>query len=140
MKHILFLLLFLPAFVGAQKIETAVSGDKVALDVAGDYLVLRDTSLSGVITISLIPTTSFLEDAKSKLGSVESRIDQIAPQIQELQDERAVRKNEKNDLEKIINKIGGGGKAPKAAAPAAENKTVVDPDQAPAKPKKKRKQ
>lgn len=139
MKHILFLLLFLPAFAGAQKIETAVSGDKVALDVAGDYLVLRDTSLSGVITISLIPTTSFLEDAKSKLGSVESRIDQIAAQIQELQEERAVRKNEKNDLEKIINKIGGSI-APKSATPAAENKTFVDPEPAPAKPKKKRKQ
>lgn len=121
-----------------QKIETAVNGEKFTLTFDANYLVQRDTATNGTITVSFLPSASFLEDAKERLFSVESRIIHLAAQIQVLQDERGKLKEEKSDLEKIINKVSGGF-SPKAAAPAGVNKTVIDHIPVD-KPKKRKKQ
>lgn len=126
MKKLIFAAILLLSFSAyGQKIETAVNGEKFTLTFDANYLVQRDTASNGTIILSFIPSASFLEDAKERLFSVESRIIHLAAQIQVLQDERGKLKEEKNDLEKIITKVSGGLPASKKAAPKNDNETLV---------------
>jgi len=123
MKHILLFLL-LPALCAAQKIETGKSGDQFTIVVSGDYMVQRDTSASGVITIQFIPSAELQKDLESRLGSVNGRIDEIEAQIPALQAEKKTANQERKEIEALLDKISGKNAAP------------PPPKKAPAKPKK----
>ncbi len=137
MKQLLFLLILLPALAFGQKIETAGIGDKFTFTAEADYLVQRDTSASGVITVTFIPSAELKKDLESRLGSIDAELDRITTAIDADQARRKAANQERKELLDLIDKIGKL-QAQKAAAPVGVNKTVTDPTPV-IKPKGKRK-
>jgi TolA-binding protein len=110
MKNIVLFLLLCPLFVWGQKFETAKAGDKLKLDASETYLVQRDTSASGVITLTLTPTAAMKPELESKLGSVLGRIAEIDAQLQTLQDEKKGQRQQQKELEALLAKLSSPGK------------------------------
>lgn len=104
MKQIIFALLF-PVLCFSQKTQT-IKDDKFQIQVTGDYIVEQDTTESGVITLTFIPTISVQKDIESKLGTVNTEIDQIDVQITELRAREKTLRREKKEFEAILDKIG----------------------------------
>lgn len=96
MKYLLFFsLIFISSIATAQRIDLK--------NINGvDYLIDRDTTPMGVITIKYIPTTNAISEAQSRLNSINGRIDEINAKIQELQQERQQSNRDKKEVEKII--------------------------------------
>lgn len=113
-KLILFFLLVLgPALVWAQKFETAKAGDKLKLDASETYLVQRDTSENGVITVTLTPSTQLQRELESKLGDVLSQLAEIDARAQVMQDQKKSLRQQQKELQSLLDKIPPPGKSAK---------------------------
>ena len=96
MKYILILLLFAPACsTTAQRVEIVKHGGT-------DYIVQRDTSAAGEITIKQVPVSNALKEVQRKLEVTEGRIAEITAQINDLTDERRKLLADKKQLETIL--------------------------------------
>lgn len=96
MKYILILLLFASACsTTAQRVEIVKHGGT-------DYIVQRDTSAAGEITIKQVPVANALKEVQRKLDTTEGRISEITAQINDLTDERRKLNADKKQLETIL--------------------------------------
>jgi hypothetical protein len=96
MKHALIFVLLIaavPAF--AQRVE-------IVKHSGTDYIVQRDTSAAGEITIKQVPVANALKEVGRKLEITEGRIDEIVAQITALTDERRKLIADKKQLEAIL--------------------------------------
>ncbi len=136
MKHLFLFFLAIPFFAFSQKLDVKNSGEKTEITFDGTYMVQKDTSGSGVITIQLIPTDQLQKELESKLGELQAEVANIDIRINELQDRKKAANREIKEVEKLQGKLQS---APKEVAPAVESKTV-DPNQTVKKQTKKSKQ
>jgi TolA-binding protein len=96
MKYILFLLLFASACsTTAQRVEIVKHGGT-------DYIVQRDTSGNGEITIKQVPVANAMKEVQRKLDTTDGRIAEITAQINDLTDERRKLLADKKQLETIL--------------------------------------
>ncbi len=96
MKYTLILLLFASACsTTAQRVEIVKHGGT-------DYIVQRDTTAAGEITIKQIPVANALKEVQRKLETTEGRIAEITAQITDLTDERRKLNADKKQLETIL--------------------------------------
>jgi peptidoglycan hydrolase CwlO-like protein len=97
MKHILFF-----AFLFTSACSTTAQRVEIVKHGGTDYIVQRDTSTAGEITIRQVPVANALKEITRKLEIVEGRISEINSQIATLTDERKKLQADKKELEKII--------------------------------------
>ena len=128
--------MLLPMALLGQKLDVKNSGDKTEITFDGTYMVQKDTSGSGVITIQLIPTDQLQKELESKLGELQAELANIDIRINELQDRKKSANREIKEVEKLHGKLQS---APKEAAPVEGNKTIP-PAPAPKSKAKKSKQ
>lgn len=102
---IFILTLILPTAVFCQKFDTKSQGDTTTIEFSGDYIVKRDTSGAGAITITLTPTKSFVQDLENQLGFINTQIYNDSVLVKEIQDRTKVNKRLSKDIEKLINKL-----------------------------------
>lgn len=98
MKNILFLLfamLLSACSTTAQRVEIVKHGGT-------DYIVQRDTTAAGEITIRQVPVANALKEVQRKLENTDGRLSEIASQIDALQSERRSLVIEKKQLETIL--------------------------------------
>lgn len=98
MKNILFLLfamLLSACSTTAQRVEIVKHGGT-------DYIVQRDTSAAGEITIRQVPVQNAMKEVQRKLEITDGRLSEIASQIDALQSERKSLAIEKKQLENIL--------------------------------------
>jgi len=107
MKHLIFLILVVPLFAFGQKLDVKNAGDKSEITFDGTYMVQKDTSGSGVITIQLIPTTQLQKELESKLGELQAEIANINIRMDELQERKKAANREIKEVEKLQGKLQG---------------------------------
>ena len=96
MKYALILLLFASSCsTTAQRVEIVKHGGT-------DYIVQRDTTAAGEITIKQIPVANAMKEVQRKLDTTEGRIAEITAQITDLTDERRKLNADKKQLETIL--------------------------------------
>lgn len=98
MKNILFLLfamLLSACSTIAQRVEIVKHGGT-------DYIVQRDTTAAGEITIRQVPVQNAMKEVQRKLETTDGRLSEIASQIDALQSERKSLVIEKKQLETIL--------------------------------------
>lgn len=96
MKYILILFLFASACsTTAQRVEIVKRGGT-------DYIVNRDTTDSGEITIRQVPVANALKEVQRKLEVTDGRIAEINAQITALTEERRKLLVDKKQLEIIL--------------------------------------
>ena len=109
MKQLLVTIaLLIPVLGLCQKHDVKNLGDKTELTFSGTYLVEKDTSESGVITIKLIPTEQLASELESKLGSLNGEEENLSNQISQLQDQRTIVRKEVKEIEKLIADLNKG--------------------------------
>ncbi len=96
MKYILILLLF------AQSCSTTAQRVEIVKHGGTDYIVQRDTTAAGEITIKQIPVANAMKEVQRKLDTTEGRIAEITAQITDLTDERRKLNADKKQLETIL--------------------------------------
>lgn len=79
----------------AQRVEIVKHGGT-------DYIVQRDTSAAGEITIRQVPVQNAMKEVQRKLETTEGRLSEINEQITILTDERRKLMVEKKQLENIL--------------------------------------
>lgn len=79
----------------AQRVEIVKHGGT-------DYIVQRDTSAVGEITIRQVPVQNAMKEVQRKLEITDGRLSEIASQIDALQSERKSLVIEKRQLENIL--------------------------------------
>lgn len=81
MKHITIILaLLFTATLFGQNHDVRKNGEKMDINFFGTYLVHKDTSETGLITITLTPTAKLEQELQSKRGSLQGEIDQLNAQ------------------------------------------------------------
>ena len=90
------------------------SGDKTEITFDGTYMVQKDTSGSGVITIQLIPTDQLQKELESKLGELQAEVANIDLRINELQDRKKSANREIKEIEKLQGKLQSAPKSVKS--------------------------
>ncbi len=115
MKHLILFFLAIPFFAFGQKLDVKNSGEKTEITFDGTYMVQKDTSGSGVITIQLIPTDQLQKELESKLGELRAEVDNIDIRIDELQARKKAANREIKEVEKLQGKLKSAPKeTPKA--------------------------
>jgi len=91
---------------GQKSIETKPKSGKytVVLD-KNEYLIQRDTSETGVISITFIPTAFLEKELQSELGTIESELSQFQEQLVLLQKNIRDRQTRRKEIEKLISSI-----------------------------------
>lgn len=112
MKHLILFFVAIPFFALGQKLDVKNSGEKTEITFDGTYMVQKDTSGSGVITIQLIPTDQLQKELESKLGELQAEVANIDARISELQDRKKSANREIKEVEKLQGKLQS---APKSA-------------------------
>lgn len=98
MKNTLFVLsimLLSACSTTAQRVEIVKHGGT-------DYIVQRDTTTAGEITIRQVPVANALKEVQRKLETTDGRLSEINAQIAVLTDERRKLMVEKKQLETIL--------------------------------------
>ena len=98
---------FLPLCLYGQKsIETKPKNGKytVVLD-KNEYLIQRDTSETGIISITFIPTAFLEKELESELGTIEGELSQFQEQLVLLQKNIRDRQARRKEIEKLISSI-----------------------------------
>ena len=113
MKQLIFVFLLVPIFAFGQKLDVKNSGDKTEITFDGTYMVQKDTSGSGVITIQLIPTDQLQKELESKLGELQAEVANIDLRINELQDRKKAANREVKEVEKLQGKLQSAPKSVK---------------------------
>ncbi len=85
------------------ELKPASGGVKIDLG-PGEYLVSREESESGVITVTCLPSEQISKDLESKLGSISGEIDAVNESITQLSEKLATLEKEKKGIEKLINR------------------------------------
>lgn len=114
MKQLIFVFLLIPIFAFGQKLDVKNSGDKTEITFDGTYMVQKDTSGSGVITIQLIPTDQLQKELESKLGELQAEVANIDFRINELQDRKKAANREIKEVEKLQGKLQSAPKSVKS--------------------------
>lgn len=102
---ILLILLFIPVLGFSQKREVKNKNEEINITLDSTYIVQRDTSQTGVITILFIPTEELLKELESSLGSLKGKEEEILSQIEVLQTERKKVREEIKEVEKLIQNL-----------------------------------
>ena len=107
MKQLIFVfvLLLIPVFAIGQKLDVKKTGDTTELTFQGTYLVQRDTSASGVVTIQLIPTEELQKELESTLGTLQAEVSNLDIRINELQERKRAANREIKEVERLIKKL-----------------------------------
>lgn len=125
MKQLIFVLLLIPTFVYSQKLDVKKAGEKTELMFEGTYLVQRDTSPAGVITIQLIPTDQLQKELESALGTLQSEIANLTIRIDELQERKKAANREIKEIERHIENLAKNRSVP-AAVPINARQLAPD--------------
>lgn len=99
------LCIFISVLSFSQTVDIVKDREKVQHTVTGNYLVQKDTSETGVITIVLIPSIQITKDIESKLGTVSSEIISTESQIEQLQSRKKELLRQKKELEKLLQSL-----------------------------------
>lgn len=100
MKHIIFIIALLISVESqSQSVAAGQAGDAIVFTLDGDFLVKRDTSANGVITIQMVPVKSFTSD-------VSAEIDRLKTQIERTKTALADMERKESDLNKILSQLG----------------------------------
>lgn len=91
---------------GQKSIETKPKNGKytVVLD-KNEYLIQRDTSETGIVSITFIPTAFLEKELESELGTIESELSQFQEQLVILQQNIRDRQARRKEIEKLISSI-----------------------------------
>ena len=85
--------------------ELKPASGAVKIDLGpGEYLVSREESESGVITITCLPSEQINKELESKLGSISGEIDSVSDSIAQLSEKLTLLGKEKKSIEKLINR------------------------------------
>lgn len=105
MKQIFFFLL-LSTSVYSQNVSLKPTNGRVTIQLDSlDYLIKRDTSLSGVVTLTLTPTTQVIKELESELGNISTEQDYIQTQIDILQQRKKDLNRKRKELEALIQEV-----------------------------------
>lgn len=102
---LLLILLFIPILGYSQKREIKNKNKRINFVVDSTYIVQRDTSITGVITIQLVPAEQILQELESQLNSLKGNETTIILQIERLNDEEKRLKREIKEVEKLIQNL-----------------------------------
>lgn len=105
MKQLIFVLLLIPTFAYSQKLDVKKAGETTELTFEGTYLVQRDTSGSGVITIQLIPTDELQKELESTLGTLQAEVVNLDIRINELQERKKAANREVKGVERLLENL-----------------------------------
>lgn len=125
MKQLIFVLLLIPTFVYSQKLDVKKAGEKTELTFEGTYLVQKDTSGSGVITIQLIPTDQLQKELESTLGTLQAEVANLDIRINELQERKRAANREVKEVERLLENLARNRSAP-AAIPVNARQLAPD--------------
>lgn len=91
---------------GQKSIETKPKNGKytVVLD-KNEYLIQRDTSETGIVSITFIPTSFLEKELESELGTIEGELSQFQEQLVILQQSIRDRQTRRKEIEKLISSI-----------------------------------
>lgn len=100
MKYILLLIATLFAVsANSQSVAAGQAGDAIVFTLDGDFLVKKDTSSNGVITIQMVPVKSFTSDVSAEIGRLVSQIERTKKALADME-------QKKSDLSKILSQLG----------------------------------
>lgn len=139
MKKTLFLLL-LPVLAFAQKNEVRTAGEAFKIDVDRTYLIKRDTSESGVITITMLPTDQLAKELESQIGGYQGELVRLDEERAKLDEQQQNLNIQIKEILVLIENIKNGGG--KIGQPAVKEQPPNTPTKPVAKkpPAKKKKQ
>ena len=104
MKYLVIIAFLFPfCLYGQKSIEKKPTNGKytVVLD-KNEYMIQRDTSETGIISLTFIPTAFLEKELESELGTINSELDQFQEQLVLLQKNIRDRQARKKQIEKLI--------------------------------------
>jgi hypothetical protein len=96
-------LLFPFCLYGQQSIEKKPNNGKytIVLD-KNEYIIQKDTSETGIVTVIFIPTAFLQKELESELGSIDGELEKFQEQVVLLQKDIRDRQARKKQIEKLI--------------------------------------